>query len=46
MTSILFTTGVITLILVTLGAAVLMAAVALTDIHERVKQWVMHRVWW
>lgn len=38
--------GVITLILTTTGTAVLMAAVALTDIHERVKQWVMHKVWW
>lgn len=46
MTSILFTTGVITLILVIVGTAVLMAAVALTGIHERVKQWVLHKVWW
>ena len=46
MTSILFTAGVIALILVTVGTAVLMAAVALTDIHDRLKQWVLHKIWW
>ena len=46
MTIILTATGLLTAMTLITGTAVLVAAVALTDIHERVKQWVMHKVWW
>ena len=46
MTLILTTTGILTALTIITGTAVLMAAVALTDLHERVKEWVMHRIWW
>lgn len=46
MTLILTTTGMLASLTLVTGTAVLMAAVALTDLHERVKEWINHRIWW
>lgn len=46
MISVMIVTGILSAIVITTGAAVLMAAVALTDVHDKLKQWVMHKVWW
>ena len=46
MTGILVITGLITSLLVTIGTAVLMAAVAFTDLDDRMRQKVKHWIWW
>jgi len=46
MTLILTTTGILTALTIITGTAVLMAAVALTDIHEQLMQWIKHKIWW
>lgn len=46
MISVMIVTGILSAIVITAGTAVLAAAVALTDLHERLKQWIMHKIWW
>ena len=46
MTLILTTTGILTAMTLLTGTAVLVAAVALTDIHEQLKQWIKHKIWY
>ena len=46
MTAMMIISGVLTCAAVWIGAAVIMAVAAWTDANERLKQWVMHRIWW
>ena len=46
MTAMMIISGVLTFAVVSIGAVVIMAVSAWTDANERLKQWVMHKVWW
>lgn len=46
MTAMMIISGALTVAVVSIGAACIMAVAAWTDANEKLKQWVMHKIWW
>ena len=46
MTIILAITGFISAVSLIVGTATLIGLVAFTDLHDRMMNWVCHKLWW
>ena len=46
MTGPMIISGILFFFVFSIGAAVIMAVAAWSDVHERIKQWALHRIWW